>query len=267
MIDSDEIIPNLLSDQKSFNDFVYTPANEAVVEIERRRNDPLIDINLSLPEVFDEGPKAVLYVAVITPNFQIRRYVQLAKDLNIEPLIFEQLEDKFTSNNQWKHSLGKMSFFIGKGKKGGTVMDHLNVINFNASNGESIQSVKTLWGESLIDFHHGLFFKTFPQLNERNLFDASEWLLNNGTGPREYYEAFLTLMIKNGIQFENFYLNEKENFFTKEIFLPAFINVLNKTGLKPLIVELEPPESEGDEYWYSHPSETKVHVEASLGKV
>lgn len=268
MIDLDKIdINKLLSDRKAFDQFVYTPANEAIIELKRRWNDSSIINNISIPDEIRDGFRAVLYVSVITPNQQIIRYIELAKELGIEPLVFEQRKDKFTSNNEWKHSLGKLRFSHGKSKNGKSIIEYMNVIDFNAWNGKMIPTIKTLWGQDLISFHHELFLRAFPHLSiEKNVFDGSDWFSEHGSKPREYYKSFLSLLIKHGIQFENFMLNEKESFFTREIFLPAFIDVYRATGLKPLIIALEPTETEGDEYWISYSLTEKEFVINKIGK-
>jgi hypothetical protein len=247
-----EKIDTLMANRALFDQFVYTSQDEAVLELKRRVSDETIPDPKNLPNVCKDGMKAILYVSVITPNQQIIKYIDMAREMNIEPLIFEQVGDKFTSNNEWKYFLGKLSLFVRRSRDGAPQFEHLNIIDFNTSNGKKISEVKTFWNESLVDFHHRIFFEKFPNLTAQNIFEASDWFHQCGTTPREYYVAFMSLLIKHGIQFENFYLNEKENFFTREIFLPAFMTVYEQTGLKPLIVALEPEDSEGDEFWYSH---------------
>jgi hypothetical protein len=82
--------------------------------------------------------------------------------------------------------------------------------------------------------------------------------------PKEYYKAFMSLLVNHGVLFENYYLNEKEHAFTKKVFLPAFIEVYEKTGYKPMIVSIEPTDNEGDQYWYSHPAELLEMVDRAM---
>lgn len=254
-------IETLISDRKAFDAFVYTPVREAIIELERRWNDKKIKTPKFVPPLLKDGFRAIQYVCVITPNYQISRYIGIADALQLEPLIFEQTQDKFTSNNEWKHSLGKLRFFMGMSKSGQSRVEHLNVIDFNKANGQTIADVKTFWNQSLVDFHHELFFKAFPHLTaEKHIFEASEWLKRQGGTPREYYKSLLSLLIKHAIQFENFMLDEKELWFTKEIFLPTFIEIYKKTGLKPLIVALEPTNIEGDQFWISYPYQEKEGI-------
>jgi hypothetical protein len=92
--------------------------------------------------------------------------------------------------------------------------------------------------------------------------------VENGGKPKEYYKAFLTLCIRNGILFENFILtNEEERRFTKDVFLPIFSEVTERIGMKPLIVALEPTDIEGDKFWMCHPPETFDYVKKKLESV
>lgn len=264
-------IEQLVSDRVVFNAFVYTPVEEALKTIESRRNDSILRervltiIPNDIPDVLRDRNVAILFRHVATPNYEIRRFISIVDAIGgIDPLFWEYHSDKFTSNNELKHALGKMSFFFGNGKKGGQKINRHNIINFNSENGKKIKEICTVWNESLIDFHHNLFALSYPKLADNCFFDASEWFKESGGSAKEYYIKFLALFIQNGILFENFMLDEKEREFTKTVFLPAFISVWELTGVKPLIVALEPTEIEGDNFWVCYPSETERHITEKL---
>ncbi len=185
--------------------------------------------------------------------------------MDLQPIFWEYYDDKFTSNNECKHALGKMGFYHGIGKKGGSKIEHTNIIDFNTSDGKPIDSVKTLWSQKLVDFHHELLNKYFPTLKD-NYFDASAWFLKHGISAKNYYKNFLKLFLKHGILLENFMLDEKEIGFTKEIVLPALIEIYEETGEKALIVALEPTDIEGAEFWMCHPYQTKEDVNSKAYK-
>jgi hypothetical protein len=250
----------LLQNPEAFNSFIYTTLDEAILELDRRWKDKTIPDYVPIPSSIAKGGKAVLFRQLITSNYEARRFVNIVDATNLEPLFWEYHTDKFTSNNEWKHSLGKLFFYEGIGKLGGRKINTLNIIDFNTYNGKKILEVKTLWNESLIDFHHSLYESCFKSL-QGQVYDASAWFKENGGTANKYYESFISLFIKHGILFENFMLNEKEIGFTSEIFLPAFIEVYKKTGLKPLIVSLEPTDIEGDHFWMCHPQKDKAFVE------
>lgn len=265
-----EDIEMLLSDRKKFEEFIYTPLDEALYELgERKKNKELEDrvkkIISRVPEALMDGPKAVLFRQLVTPNYEVRRFTSIVDLMDdFKPLFWEYYSDKFTSNNEWKHSLGKLKFFVGIGKKNGIKLETLNVIEFNDYVGKKISEVKTLIGQSLVDFHHALFEKTYPSFVKKEFFDASNWFSENGGTAKDYYKPFLSLFVQNGILFENFILDVKELTFTREVFLPAFINVLKETGKKPIIVALEPTELEDNVFWMCHPLNSKEIIEKEL---
>jgi len=252
-------IETLISNHKAFDDFVYTPVREAVIELHRRWEDKTIITPIEIPSFIKDGFKAIHYMSLVTPNYGIRRYICVADALDLQPLILEQKDDKFTSNNDWKHALGQLPFYKNINGGGNQIIEHLNIIDFPKYDGRPLSEVLTFWKQPLTDFHQELFLKTYPGLQE-NIHDVSDWVHSFGSTPREYYPAFLSLIIKHGIQLENFMLGRKELWFTKEVFLPAFIEIYKKTGLKPLIVALEPTEIEGDKFWLSHPINDKHWV-------
>lgn len=265
-------IEQLVSDREAFNAFVYTPFNSAIKEFKKRQQDEILRSKIKpllphgVPEILHKQKSAVIFRQLATPNYEARRFISLIDAIDdLTPVFWEYHHDKFTSNNECKHSLGKMSFHFGRGKKGGSKINRANVIDFNTYNGKKIIDIQTKWGESLIDFHHELFKRAYPNIT--SFFDGSEWFLKSGGHAKEYYKVFLLLFVQNGILFENFMLDEKELSFTKEIFLPAFIEVERLTGKKPLIVALAPTEIEGDHFWMCHPSDTEEHVKTKLSLV
>lgn len=255
-----------MSDRTRFNEFVYTSLDSALQEIKKRRSDMILKekirkiLNDDIPKVFLDSLKIVLFRQLATPNYELIRFLNISHALDINPLIWEYHDDKFTPNNDYKKSLGKMGFYYGDGKKGGARIERKNIIDFNSSNGEKISSLKTMRGESLIEFHHNLIAHWLPRINI-SFFDSSEWMKRHGQFANKYYKDYLVLFLANGILFENFVLEDKQEYkFTKEIFLPAFLFVQKKMGIKPLIVALEPTETESEDFWMCYPPELKNHI-------
>lgn len=272
-IRTDFDIGELISDREKFNSFVYTPADIAISELKKRRdNEELKNKILSLlnsniiPEPFIKEPRATLFRQVITPNYELRRFVSIADALGIKPLFWEYHADKFVPKNEIKYYLGMMAFSKGRGKRGGLIRDYKGIIDFNSSNGKKLSDIKTLWGDDLISFHHSLFNNTYRKVPQDYFFDASNWLKSNGGTAIDYYKAYLALFVYQGILFENIMLDTKELSFTRDIFLPAFIEIKRLTGFKPLIIALEPTDIETDEFWMCHPYESKRFIERKLNK-
>lgn len=257
-------IETLVSDRSKFEEFVYTPIDRAITEIKQRKSDEILELRVSkilkndVPKIFIDHTNAVIFRQIATPNYEIRRFVNLVDFLSgFNLLFFEFHQDKFTSNNEYKHSLGQLRFFDGYGKKGGAKIERVNIIDFNSCNGKTFSDIRTLWNESLISFHKRFFKETYISLKRDNYFEASNWLQKHGSSAKDYYIDFLALFVRHSILFENFLLDEKEVDFSRKVFLPAFINVYKKTGKKPLVVALEPTESETDEFWICHPKSSK----------
>ena len=258
-MDYSKKIETLLTDRIEFNNFVYTPLEKAIAELEKRQDNKTIKeyenkiLRGEAPEIMKNKKSMAIFRHIATLNYEIRRFIIAADGLEVlHPIIFEYTEDKFTNRNEWKYSLGRISLHKGTNKKGEQMYECKNVIDFNSSNNKPIHTVNTHWNQSLVDFHHEIFEGGFLSL-KNNVFDLSKWLHKFGPTAKEYYKPFLTLFLKNGILFENFLLGGKEVAFTKEIILPALLEIQEETGLKPLIVALEPTDIEGDGFWLAHP--------------
>lgn len=272
-------IEKLARDREAFNTFVYTPLEEAMRELSDRECDgDLIEHLRSLethpaPDVLKGGSRAVMFRQLATPNYEAIKFLNILSSNNyLQPVFWEYFSDKFTSNNEYKRALGKVSFHAGTGKKGGAKINQYTIIDFNGSNGKKISEVKTLWGESLIDFHHSLFSLVYP--NKAVFFDASGWFRESGGSAKNYYESFMRLFVKDAILFEDFLLDdEEEREFTEKVFLPAFVKVFEETGRKPIIVPLvwsgkeKWSENEKNPAWTHYPQKAEQCVKKSLLKV
>lgn len=269
MTDIEKQVEKICGNHEELNNFIYTPIDEAIKELEKRRKDEKLEKKIiellgdNIPKPFQNKEKFVLARHLVTPNYEVSRFLTMADAFEFDPLFFEYNDDKLIYKNPWKYSLGKIRFYSGKGKKGGMKIDNVDVIDFNNSHGKKISSINTKWEQSLVDFHHEFFCNRFPKF-KNSIFDASDWYSNNGGNPESFYEKFLTLFIRHGILFENFLLDETELEFTKKIILPAIINISSKLGLKPLIVALEPTDIEGDGFWLCHPACTSEFVDKKL---
>lgn len=245
----------IMEDRNIFNQIVYTPLSEALRLLEERQKDPVLMAKINellkgdIPEVLKNKKCGVLNRNIATPNYESKRFISLANENNLHPTFFEYHNDKFAPENQFKYFLGKIVSYNGVGKNGGEKKDYLNIIDFNKSNGKKLIDIVTLSDEPLTVFHRNLFKK--HNLNDNISFlEVSDWFKNNGNIPANYYFNFFLLFVCNGILFENFLLQGNEKGFTRDIILPAFEKIINLTGVKPLIVPIEPTDIESDEYWY-----------------
>lgn len=248
----------IMSDHSIFNQVVYTPLSEALKLLEERRKDPRLMAKIekllkgNIPEIFKEKKCGIMARQLATPNCENRTFIALAKENKLHPVFFEYFDDKFTSNNKYKHSLGQLQIQNKMDKNGDRVVEKINIIDFNKNDGKKLKDVKTLWGESLVDFHKKLF--DLYGLKDFSFVEETDWYEKKGEKAIEFYVNFFLLVTCFGILFENFLLlkNNIEGEFTKDVVLPALEKVINLTGVKPLIVPVESVNSETDDFWYYH---------------
>jgi len=245
----------------------YASLEEAKNEIwSRWRNLALrkkvADFIGSVPSPFQEAPKAVLDRNIATPNFEYFHFLKLAESASIAPLVTEYIGDKFVTLNFDKLGLGKMPFYKGRDKKKRILFECKSIIDCTKYQGKPFGEIKTFWGEHLVDFHHRLL----PTRNGGfSFFDASAWYKSNGGNAERYYHNYLALFICNGILFENFITNEEEEErFSKSVVYPAFRQVSQHFGLKPLIVPLYSEDKATDIYWRCYSPEIKAIVSEKL---
>jgi hypothetical protein len=271
-MDVQKIVEEVTRDKEALATAIYTPWQEAFEQLERRRSDPALRAYVEkslgsqgLPPVMREKKSIVLFRHVATPNFEITRFMACADTFStFQPLILEYTDDQFNDRNQWKYFLGKLRFHKGTNKDGSLMLfENSNIINFNESNTKPLSSIKTKWGQGLIDFHHELFTKRFVS-STPPFYDLSAWLHAYGPSAKDYYQKFLTFFLCDAVLFDNFRLDAAEFQFTKEVILPAFFAIEAECGVKPLLVTLAPTEFEADEFWYSHTFPTKAVVEGKM---
>ena len=257
----------IISDRKLFNETVYTPLSEALRLLEERRKDPELVkkveefLDGDIPECFKgEGVKAVHFRQIATPNFDARWFLELAQDHSLKPIFFEYFNDKFTSNNEFKHSLGQLRIHGKINKNGDHQRDLVTIVDFNKFNGKKLSEVKTIWNQNLVDLHRELFSVFDVDLDKITFYDGSNWFYNNGEKSQMYYKKFLALFLCHGILFENFLLTGSEGEFSKTIVLPAIDYLNDKFNVKPFIVPIPPMEVEDNEHWISYTKNVQEFV-------
>lgn len=261
-------IEKLICNRDEFNSFVYTPLREALNELKNRENDKELSRKIAeilgkdIPEILTTGKKkAVLFRQIATPNYEIRRFINLIDAIDeLDPLFGEYRDDVFFSLNEQKKYWGKIMYF----ESPDIMKSHTKIIDFKLAEGKKISEIKTLGGQLLIDFHHNLFNETFIPIKKEVFLNISSWLNDHGKKAKNYYKPILFWFLQHAVLFENFVLtDEKELQFVKNIFLPAFIDVYIETGHKPLIVNLLPTEIEDKTFWYCYPKSVEEHIKKS----
>ncbi|KKQ21259.1 MAG: hypothetical protein US33_C0006G0009 [Parcubacteria group bacterium GW2011_GWC1_36_9] len=254
----------IMSDKKLFQNTVYTTLSGAIKILEERQKDRALKdkiekiLNNNIPEPLKkEGKYGVQFRQIATPNHDVYWFTELTKDRGLKSVFFEYHKDKFTSNNEFKHSLGQLRIHPKINKRGDNVEEKVTIFDFNKYNGKPFKDIMTLWSEPLIDFHRRLFEVCGYSKDNLCFYDASQWFKDNGVKAVSYYTNFILLFICHGILFENFLLTGSEGEFTKKIFLPAFEKAFDLAGIKPLIVPIPPMDNEEDVHWVSYDKKIK----------
>lgn len=232
--------------------FPYTPLDEAVALLHSRRAASPLDTGNMLECHLAPRPYAVLFRHVATPNFELERFVALASSVNLTPIVLEFHQDKFATCNPAKHALARMSFYAGTGRNGGPRNRVLTIADVDAADRMPFCQITTTFGRKLVFFHHQLL-RTCPELRNLEIVDVSPFLLTYPGGARHYYTDVFSLFARHAILFESFLFTPSDQQFTTEIAIPAFNAVNERHGCHPLICRLDPPETEGDSYWYHYP--------------
>ena len=264
-------IEKLMSDRAAFDELVYTPVEKAVEELHERRNDLWLEKRVALflegniPQPFQEKPRTVILRYILTPNYEIREFIDRVEKIKELPLLIcEHTEDKFFTNTI-KRMLGKIGFYIGRDFKGNKKIDYLRVIDIPKATGKNLSEISTFWGQSLVDFHREFFRETYRKLHEDDTYNISHWHNKKGPKPAAYYAPLMSLFVRHGILFEDFlFADKQERPFLRNVFLPAFITICETMGKKPLISRITSSGVEGDKYWFCYPYASKAFVEKKV---
>ena len=231
---------------------LYTPLEEAVAELHRRRADKALcraveDNRRHHPPTFLKcEPMAVLWRNVITPGLEFSRFMALARESGLRPLCLEYTRDKFAPQNPDKHMYGMMRFRLPGGDR------RLKVVDFCTMAGLPLDEVRCKSDQAIVDFHHQLLERVSPG---RVPVDISTWF-REAAREQLYYLEYLSLFITSGILFENFFLDDpEERRFAEERMFPSLARVVEIYGVKPLIVRLFTPEEEREPWLWHYPGE------------
>lgn len=267
------LMDSLVSDREKFDSFMYLSLPDALEEINRRQEDNVLESYVKrvfadgMPGFIKDNKSLVIFRHVATTNHEILRFLMATDALEERnPVILEYTSDRFLNRNEWKHSLGKIRFDKGVNKSGQRTFESKVIIDFNNSDNLPIRDVKTLWGQSLVDFHHELFQISHPKYLSK-VHDISDWISKHGPDAKSYYQKFFTLFLRDAVLFENFLLEKNEKSFTRNVILPAVLKLQKETGYKPIVVALEPTDVEGDDFWLSHPYSDKMILDQKMAQI
>jgi hypothetical protein len=243
---------------------MYTSIEEAKEEVWRRWNNPDLRKRVAefmggdVAEVFKLEPRAVLFRNIASPAIESHYFVEQAESIELNPVCLEYLHDRFCTRNADKIRLAKLAVFNGRNKHGAAMVSYKKVIDLKAADNKRFCTIDTLWGQNLVEFHHGLMQQHLPGMEIR---DVSNWHNFKDRSAADYYRYFLAFFVCHGVLFENFVTNEEEAVFSRKVVFPAMEEVTELLGEKPLIVLAIAEENLGDEYWWCYPESIKLEIE------
>lgn len=249
-----------------FSAEIYTPFEDIKAEIDRRWKDE--ELHKKVEDFFRENqikelqsePRAVLSRTLATPNAELFYFLDLAEDLELNPLILEY-PDKFVAKNPDKYHLTRLFFYRKAKDLKSFPVSTSRIVDFNKHEGRKFSDIPTLWGENIVDFHHNLLYQAVPSLDGK-VANFSNWFDSTRFSSKFYYLHFLSLFIRNGVLFDNFLIEDKEEgSFIQNKFLPSFREAQRIFGVKPLIYPLIPFDGEKHPHWLSYPEHMRIRLD------
>jgi len=206
-----------------------------------------------------EKPVAVVAPALVTPNLEFEYFMDIQGEVPLDVLFYEYGDDKFVHMNYEKKCLAELVFFKADGNGVKHIVDKQRIVDFQKFQGKPMSQVTTLTGENFIDFHHRLTRQYFQR--SVPVIDFSSWFSSAADFDEEFsYLRYLSLFLKNAILFGNFTTSKHESSFTEECVLPAFKRLHDVFGIVPLIVPIEPAETDDVGYWCYYSDEVRALI-------
>ena len=255
-------------DNSSIINEVYTRLSDIDEELaKRRKNKKLVKSvedflgDYLLPE-FKFEARSVISRPIITPNREFRYFMDLNAQMSLKPLGLEY-HDKFVAKNPDKYHLARL-YFAKEREDRSQFTSSVKIVDFNKYEGKNFKDVRTLNGDSLIDFHHSILIDEFPGM-KGNLLDITSWFESARNVPGFYYMYFLSLFMCHGVLFDNYLLEDKgeQDFFIQKIY-PSFLEVKRIFGVKPLIFPLLPIEYEKGTHWMCYEDGLRSKIEKKI---
>ena len=245
---------------------IYTPLEVAKEEFWKRWNDHDLKKRVNsflkdLPNFIRNTPIALLSRQIASPNYEFHMAYKLANKLGLKLVIEEFLDDKFCTSNIVKLGLARMRIFYRFGKNRHHITKKTKVIDISKNDGKQLKKVETYTGEKLFELHHRLL-----HLYHRNIriYDNSEWINSHGRIAIKHYPYFFALFICYGVLLETFWItsSKEERDFVFNVVKPAFDQIKDIFGVRPIIVQLLGDNEDGNLIWESYPAHllNKVNI-------
>lgn len=246
-----------MSSMSQFPDthFLYTPLSVALGELEsRRKNRTLVDSISrhfgSLPDPFQTSEtRLVAAPPIVTPNFEFRYVIDIVRHTQLPITFLEYGNDKFAHVNFEKRFLGEMVFCQDPFTRQPIISDKIRIIDFDDNQGKRFNEINTTTGEKFIDFHHRILAEAYPGVH-LDIHDFSDWFERSRSFDMKLpYLRYLGLFMVNSILLVNFVTEKSQGYFTNTVVIPAFRRLKELFGVAPLIVPIEPIDTDHDDGW------------------
>lgn len=242
---------------------LYTPFTAALTELAERRTDKALQSKVEEffapypnPDVLKDGPSAVMSPALVSPNLEMRYFLDIQQYTSLPTVLLEFSKDKFAHINNEKRALAELIFYTEDSLRRKQVVGSERVVDFQKYQGKPMNEVVTSGGEMLTDFHHRIFREYFKC--DIPIYDFSSWFSGSYSFSGDFpYLRFLGLFIVDAILFGNFTTSSYETAFTEQKVLPAFRKIKECFGVAPLIVPIAPAEVDDEKFWCYYPEEIR----------
>lgn len=243
---------------------LYTPLKTAIALLQERQKfqdlrDDIADYFKGFPSpVSLQEPSGVYAPALVTPNLELRYMMDVATALPFPVRYFEFSRDKFVHLNFAKRNLGELVFFnTEEGER--KITGKKKVVDFQTAQGVPMSDIVTLGGENFVAFHHRILKDSLKD-SAPVIEDFSDWFKNAASfDPMLPYTRYLGLFLTDCILFANFTTEKREISFTEQRVLPAFRALRNRFGVNPLIVPVQPTESDDEDFWCYYPDDVREY--------
>lgn len=175
---------------------------------------------------------------VATARYEDCAFILLAERAGLTPVWSTYVRDKFVDRSPVKYSYVRPRLIVGFGRRSGSpIVKKLDHVHPKAVEGVPIDRIVSKDGEGLVNWHRRLLEMVYPGALVTDLSDIYQAC----EGARGYYPLLLSLGIAHGVFFEDFHggeTGEELRRFTQNVFEPAFDEVANLFGVRPIITPL-----------------------------
>ncbi|MBP1805228.1 hypothetical protein [Rubellimicrobium aerolatum] len=200
-------------------------------------------------------PIAVLARQVATPNYEMLRFVRLARRNGFHPLVIEHRADRFTVHNPTKRALATLPIVLGRSRNGQPILRRQKILDPAACEGRRLEEIETATGEGLIAYHHRKLLQVLGPEAPR-VIDMGQVVATQAAGPAAYYREFFKMLTGGLVLLEDFVADSQTAAFFESTVLPAYRQAVEETGRRPQIARLVPGRRTSSPLWIAYPPAT-----------